>query len=91
MKKTWTLINLNNYLKITAIINDVFRPQTAFKKTRIKLYSTLALPSMLHGKKKWTIKTRDPGSITAAEMKNIRKQQDRVRQIIEQTQILQKN
>jgi hypothetical protein len=31
---------LNNDLKITGIVNNVFRP----KKTRIKLYNTLALP-----------------------------------------------
>jgi hypothetical protein len=36
---------LNNYVKITGIINNVFRP----KKTRIKLYNTLALPTLLHG------------------------------------------
>jgi hypothetical protein len=28
---------LNNYLKITGILNNVFRPQKALKKTRIKL------------------------------------------------------
>ena len=56
MKKTWTLINLNNYLKIIGIINDMFRPLTAFKKMRIKLYNTLALPSMLHGSKNGPLK-----------------------------------
>jgi hypothetical protein len=34
---------LNNYLKITGTLNNVFRPQKAPKKTRIKLYNTLAL------------------------------------------------
>ena len=29
---------LRNYLKITGIINNVFRPQKILKKTRIKLY-----------------------------------------------------
>ena len=29
---------LHNYLKITGIINNVFRPQKTLKKTRIKLY-----------------------------------------------------
>ena len=51
----------------------MFRPQTTFKKTRIKLYSTVALPSVLYGSKKWTIKATDPRRITAAEMKYIRK------------------
>jgi hypothetical protein len=29
--------NLNNYLKITSLINNVFRPQKTLKKIRIKL------------------------------------------------------
>ena len=33
---------LHNYLKITGILNNVFRPQKTLKKTRIKLYNTLA-------------------------------------------------
>ena len=31
---------LHNYLKITDILNNVFRPQKTLKKTRIKLYKT---------------------------------------------------
>jgi hypothetical protein len=60
---------LNNYLKITNIINNLFRP----KKTRIKLYNTLALPTLLYGSEKWTIKARDARRITAAEMKCMRR------------------
>ena len=40
---------LNNYLKITGILNNVFRLQKTLKKTRIKLYNTLALPVLLYG------------------------------------------
>jgi hypothetical protein len=40
---------LNNYLKITGIINNVFRPKKTIKKTRIKLYNSLALPTLLYG------------------------------------------
>ena len=40
---------LNNFLKITGILNNVFRPQKTLKKTRIKLYNTLALPVLLYG------------------------------------------
>jgi len=63
---------LHNYLKITRILNNVFRPQKTFKKTRIKLYNTLALPVLLHGSETWTIKARDTRRITAAEMKYTR-------------------
>ena len=40
---------LHNYLKITGIINNVFRPQKPLKKTRIRLYNTLAFPVLLYG------------------------------------------
>jgi hypothetical protein len=51
----------------------VFRPQKTFKKTRIKLYTTLALPVLLFGSETWTIKVRDARRITAAEMKYMRR------------------
>jgi hypothetical protein len=43
------------------------------KKTRIKLYNTLALPVLLYGSETWTIKARDTRRITAAEMKYMRR------------------
>jgi hypothetical protein len=35
---------LHNYLKITGVLYNGFRPQTTLKKTRIKLYNTLSPP-----------------------------------------------
>ena len=64
---------LHNYLKITGIINNVFRPQKTLKKTRIKLYNTLALPVLLYGSETWNVKARDARRITAAEMKYMRR------------------
>jgi len=64
---------LHEYLKITGILIDVFRPQKPLKKTRIKLYNTLALPVLLYGSETWTIKARDARRITAAEMKCLRR------------------
>ena len=43
------------------------------KKTRIKLYNTLALPVLLYGSEPWTVKASDAGRITAAEMKYMRR------------------
>jgi hypothetical protein len=60
-------------LKITGIINNVFRPQKTLKKTRIKLYYTLGLPVLLYGSETWTSKARDARRITAAEMKYMRR------------------
>jgi len=53
--------------------NNVFRPQKTLKKTRIKLYNTLALPVLLYGSETWTIKARDARRMTAAEMKYMRR------------------
>ena len=60
-------------MKITGILNNVFRPQKTLMKTRIKLYNTLALPVLLYGSETWTIKARDARWITAAEMKYMRR------------------
>jgi hypothetical protein len=51
----------------------VFNPKKTLKKTRIKLYNTLALPTLLHGSENWTIKARDATRITATEMKYTRR------------------
>ena len=64
---------LHNCLKITGILNNVFRPQKPLKKPRIKLHNTLALPVLLYGSETWTIKARDARRITAAEMKYMRR------------------
>jgi hypothetical protein len=44
-------IKLNNHLKITGIINNMFRPQKTLKETRIKLYNILAIAALLYGSK----------------------------------------
>jgi hypothetical protein len=64
---------LHKYLKITGIINNVFRPQKTLKKTRIKLHNILALPVLLCGSETWTVKARDASRIAAAEMKYMRR------------------
>jgi len=51
----------------------VFRPQKTPKKTRIKLYNTLALPVLLYGSETWTITASDARRITAAETKYMRR------------------
>ena len=42
---------LNNFLKITGVLNNMFRPRKTLKKTGMKLYNTLALPVLLYGSK----------------------------------------
>jgi len=60
---------LNNFLKITGILNNVFRPQKTLTKRRIKLYNTVVLLVLLYGSETWTFKAKDTRRITAAEMK----------------------
>jgi len=43
------------------------------KKTRIKLYNTLAIPVLLYGSETWTVKASDARRITAVEMKYMRR------------------
>jgi hypothetical protein len=62
---------LSNYLKITGIINNVFRSKKTL--TRIKLYNMVALPTLLYSSENWTIKAREATRITAAEMKYMRR------------------
>jgi len=64
---------LNNFLKITGILNNMFRLQKTLKKTRIKLCSTLTLSVLLHGSETWNIKASDARRITAAKMKYMRR------------------
>jgi len=63
---------INNFLKITVILNNVFRPQKPLKKTTIKLYNTLALPVLLYGSETGTVKASDGRRITTLEMKYMR-------------------
>jgi hypothetical protein len=63
---------LHNSLKITDIINNMFKPKKTLKKTTIKIYKTPALPVLLYGSENWTIKARDASRITGAGMKYAR-------------------
>jgi hypothetical protein len=50
---------MSTFLKVTGIINNIFKPNKVRKNTRIKLYSTLALPVILYGSDSWTIEAKD--------------------------------
>ena len=60
---------MNNDLKITGIIKNMFGTQKTLKKTRIKLYNTVDLQALLYCSKNLTIKAKDSRRITAAQMK----------------------
>ena len=61
---------IHNYMRITGILNNVFRPQNPLKKTRMILYNTIGLPVLLYCSETWTIKARDARRITAASSRD---------------------
>jgi hypothetical protein len=60
-------------LKIAGLLNNTFKPIEVQKGTRIKLYTTLALPVLLYGSETWTVKSKDKSRLTAAEIRFMRK------------------
>lgn len=51
-------IKLSEFLKVTGLISMIFKPSEVQKRTRIKIYNTLALPTILYGIENWTMKKR---------------------------------
>ena len=82
---------LNNFLKITGILNEVFRPQRNVRKTRIKPCNTLALTVLFYGSETWTMKARDARRITAAEIEFEKNSKIYLGQITKQMHKLQRS
>ena len=61
------------------------------KKTRIKLYNTVALPVLLYGSETWTIKARDARRITVEEVKFEKNSSITLGQITKQMRNLQRS
>jgi hypothetical protein len=64
---------LPKFLQIIGIINQVLKPSKVQKQTRLRIYNTLAITTLLHSSETWTLKELDKSRITAAEMKFLRK------------------
>jgi DTW domain-containing protein YfiP len=67
---------MSKFLKITRIINNILKPKKVRKNTRIKLYSTLALPVLLYGSESWATKAKVKARLISAEMKFMRRTAD---------------
>jgi hypothetical protein len=52
-------IKLPNFLKITGLINTIFKPLQVKKHIRLKIYNTVALLTLLYGSKNWAVKAND--------------------------------
>jgi hypothetical protein len=67
---------ISKVLKITGIFNVIFKPNKVRKNTRIKLYSTLALPVLLYVSECWTIEAKDKARLISVEIKFMRRTVD---------------
>jgi hypothetical protein len=61
------------YTKTMGIINAVLKPTSVQKHTRICLYKNLAWPVLCYGSEAWTIRKGDSNTLTASEMKFMRR------------------
>jgi hypothetical protein len=61
-------MKITNFLKITVIINQIFKPNLVSKYTRSKIYKILAGPTLAYGSESWTIRSNDRKRLISAEM-----------------------
>jgi hypothetical protein len=61
------------FAQILGILNNTFKPSLVQKSLKIKIYNTLALPTLLYGNEIWTLKQKDKNRLTSGEMKFFRR------------------
>jgi hypothetical protein len=49
-------IKAANFVKVSGIINQIFKPSLVSRHTRIRMYKTLAIPVLSYGSEAWTIR-----------------------------------
>jgi hypothetical protein len=63
---------ITKFLQILGLLNNTLKPSLVQRGTRLKLYKTLALPTLLYGIEIWTIKQCNKNRLRTAEMKYLR-------------------
>jgi hypothetical protein len=63
---------ITKFLQILGLKNNTQKPNLVQRSTRLKLYKTLALPTLLYGSEIWTIRQCDKNRLRTAEMKYLR-------------------
>jgi hypothetical protein len=61
-------MKITNCLKITGIINQIFKQNLVSKYTRSKICKILARPTLAYGSESWTIQSNDRKRLISAEM-----------------------
>jgi hypothetical protein len=64
---------ITKFLQILRLLNNTLKPNLVQRSTRLKLYKTLALPTLLYDSQIWTIKRCDKNRLRTAEMKYLRR------------------
>jgi hypothetical protein len=73
VKKRTTYVPKSKFLQILGYLNNTLKPNLVQRSTRLKLYKTLALPTLLYGTEIWTIKHCDKNRLRTTEMKYLRR------------------
>jgi hypothetical protein len=66
-------IKVANFVKVIAIINQIFKPSLVSRHTRIHIYKTLARLVLSYGSEAWTIRRTDERRLLSAEMRFLRR------------------
>jgi hypothetical protein len=62
---------ITTFLQILGLLSNILKPDLVQRNIRLKLYKTLALPTLLYGSEIWTIKQCDKNRLRTAEMKYV--------------------
>jgi hypothetical protein len=66
-------IKAANFVKVSGIINQIFKPSLVSRHTRIYIYKTLARPVLSYESEAWTIRRIDERGLISAEMRFLRR------------------
>jgi hypothetical protein len=72
-EEKFTHSKITNFFTNTGLLNKTLKPNLVQRSTRLKLYNTLALPTLLYGSEIWTNKHCDKNRLRTAEMKYLRR------------------
>jgi hypothetical protein len=64
---------ISKFLQVTSTINNVLKPNQVQKSSRMKMYNTLAISTLIYGSKIWTLTQQDKSRLKASEMKSLRR------------------
>jgi hypothetical protein len=66
-------IKAANFVKVSGIINQIFKPSLVSRHTRIRIYKTVARPVLSYGSEAWTVRRADERRSISAEMRFLRR------------------